>query len=221
MTTGELARLFNEAFGIGCDLRVVPAAGWRRTMHFEDTGLPWVLPSPNMPTPDTARVYPGACLVEGTNLSEGRGTTRPFELVGAPWIDGSALAAACTRAASGEGVSGAFFRPAAFRPMFQKHAGASCGGVQVHVVDREAFRPFAAYLLLLREARRLSPERFDWRRERYEFVSDRLAIDLLLGRSDLREMIEAAVPLDAMEAVWRDDLRAFTAVRERFLLYSA
>jgi uncharacterized protein YbbC (DUF1343 family) len=217
MTCAELARLFNDEFGIGCDLRVVPMEGWRRAMQFEDAGLPWVLPSPNLPTPDTARVYPGACLVEGTNLSEGRGTTRPFELIGAPWLDGRALAAALER----EGLEGVRFRPACFRPTFQKHAGRSCGGVQVHVTDRAAFRPFAAYLALLRAARAQDPSSFAWRSERYEFVSDRLAIDLLLGRRDLRHAIEAGASVAEMEALWRDDLGRFASVRGRFLLYES
>jgi len=219
MSSGELAGLFNEAFGLRCDLRVVPAAGWRREMHYEDTGLPWVLPSPNMPTPDTARVYPGGCLVEGTNLSEGRGTTRPFELIGAPWIDARALADACASAGDAEGLDGALFRAAHFRPTFQKHSGHSCGGLQVHVTSRDRFRPFATYLVVLREAARLAPDLFRWRTERYEFVSDRLAIDLLLGRTDLRPMIEAGAPLAEMEAAWRDDLAAFLSTRSRFLLY--
>src|SRR5262245_5275720 len=195
MTTGELARLFRDAFAIGGDVRVVPLSGWSRGMHYEETGLPWVLPSPNMPTPDTAFVYPGGCLVEGTNLSEGRGTTRPFELVGAPWIDPHALADALSQAGDAEGLDGVLFRAAWMKPGFQKHAGKSCGGVQVHVVDRERARPFATYLVLLREARKLAPDAFDWRREPYEFVSDRLAIDLLLGRSGLREMLESGAPL--------------------------
>lgn len=219
MTTGELARLFNERFGIGCDLRVVPMEGWRRRMHFEDTGLPWVLPSPNLPTPDTARVYPGGCLVEGTNLSEGRGTTRPFELVGAPWLDGEALRRRLAGAASADGLDGCGFRAAWFRPTFQKHARHSCSGVQVHVHDRERFRPFATYLALLREARRQDPGAFDWRREVYEFVGDRLAIDLLLGRAGLRAMIEAGALVPEMEATWGAGLRAFAEERERFLLY--
>jgi len=221
MTTGELARLFRDAFSIGGDLRVVPLSGWTRDMHYENTGLPWVLPSPNMPTPETARVYPGGCLVEGTNLSEGRGTTRPFELVGAPWIDAAAFADALAYAGDTEGLDGVLFRAAWFRPTFQKHAGRSCGGVQVHVVDRATARPFATYLVLLREARRLAPDLFDWRRERYEFVDDRLAIDLLLGRPDLRPMLEACASLAEMEAVWSAGLAGFLADRERALLYPA
>ena len=216
MTQGELARLFNDAFGIGCDLRVVPIEHWRRDMHHEDTGLPWVLPSPNMPTPDTARVYPGGCLVEGTNLSEGRGTTRPFELVGAPWLDGRSLAAAL----DAQGLDGVRFRPAAFRPTFHKHAGVSCGGVQVHVTDRGRFRPFESYLILLREARRQDVGSFAWRTTVYEFESDRPAIDLLLGRRDLRPHLEAGASLAEMESGWRDDLARFAALRERYLLYA-
>lgn len=219
MTTGELALLFRDAFGLRCDLRVVRMSGWTRAMQFEDAGLPWVLPSPNMPTPETARVYPGGCLIEGTNLSEGRGTTRPFELVGAPWLEAGAVAEALAQAGDAEGLDGVLFRAAWFRPTFQKHAGASCGGVQVHVIDRARARPFATYLVLMREARRLAPESFDWRRERYEFVDDRLAIDLLLGRADLRPMLEAGAALSEMEAAWAPGLAAFHADRARALLY--
>lgn len=221
MTTGELATMMRDAFGVACDLRVVPMSGWTRGQQFEDTALPWVLPSPNMPTPDTARVYPGGCLVEGTNLSEGRGTTRPFELVGAPWIDAAALEAALGEASDHEGLDGVLFRAAAFRPMFGKHQGRTCGGVQVHVTDRERARPFAVYLALLREMRRQAPDRFDWRRETYEFISDRLAIDLLLGRADLRGMIEAGAAVADMESAWRPGLDRFRVDRERFLLYPA
>jgi uncharacterized protein YbbC (DUF1343 family) len=219
LTTGELALLFRDTFGIGGDVRVVPLSGWTRGMQYEDTGLPWVLPSPNMPTPDTARVYPGGCLIEGTNLSEGRGTTRPFELVGAPWLDAATFADALALAGDAEGLDGVLFRAAWFRPSFQKHAGASCGGVQVHVTDRGTARPFATYLVLIREARRHAPDLFDWRRERYEFVDDRLAIDLLLGRADLRPMLDAGVSLAEMESSWAPELRRFLEDRERVLLY--
>ena len=219
MTTGELAHLFRDAFAIGGDLRVVPLSGWTRDMQYEDTGLPWVLPSPNMPTPETARVYPGGCLIEGTNLSEGRGTTRPFEFVGAPWMDAAAFAETLAQAGDAEGLDGVLFRAAWFRPTFQKHAGRSCGGVQVHVTDRGKARPFATYLVLIREARRLAPNLFDWRRERYEFVDDRLAIDLLLGRSDLRPMLEAGASLAEMEAAWAPGLARFLRDRDRVLLY--
>ena len=215
MTAGELARMFNEAFGIGCDLRVVPMTGWRRAVHFEETGLPWVAPSPNMPTPDTARVYPGGCLIEGTNLSEGRGTTRPFELIGAPWLNGTALASTLTAA----GLPGVRFRATVFRPMFHKHGGRTCGGIQVHVTDKDALRPFSVYLAIMQEAMRQDRESFDWRREAYEFETERLAIDLLLGRPDLRPMLEGGASVEELEKTGSEELAAFLELRERFLLY--
>jgi len=215
MTIGELALWFRDRDGRTCDLRVVPLDGWRRSMQFEDTGLPWVPPSPNMPAPQTARVYPGGCLVEGTNLSEGRGTTLPFELVGAPWLDGHALAAALRA----ERLDGLAVRAASFRPMFQKHGGRPCGGVQLIVDDRERFRPFAAYLALLSVARGQAPAEFAWRTETYEFETARPAIDYLLGQPGLREMLERGAPLAEMERTWVDGLRAFAEARRPFLLY--
>ncbi len=215
MTAGELATMFNEAFGIGCDLRVVEMKGWRRAMQFEQTALPWVPPSPNMPSPATARVYPGGCLVEGTNLSEGRGTTTPFELVGAPWIDGERLA----QAMRGEGLGGVIFRSASFRPMFQKHAGRSCGGLQVIVTDHRLFRPFSTYVAVLKEARMQEGDSFQWRSEPYEFEAQRLAIDLLLGRKELRPLIESGAPLAEMERLWESDAGQFEPLRSEFLRY--
>jgi uncharacterized protein YbbC (DUF1343 family) len=215
MTVGELAGMFNDEFGIGCDLHVVPMKGWGRSMGFEATKLPWVPPSPNMPSPTTAQLYPGGCLVEGTNLSEGRGTTTPFELVGAPWLDGHALASSLSRA----GLGGVRFRAASFRPMFQKHAALGCGGVQVIVDDRAAFQPFACFWELLRAARKLDRERFAWRTEEYEFETERMAIDLLLGRGDLRELLEQDVSYSEAEALWLEELATFTESRGRFLLY--
>ena len=215
MTTGELARLFNDEFGIGCDLHVVELGGWRRTMGFEDTRLPWVPPSPNMPTPTTARVYPGGCLVEGTNLSEGRGTTTPFELVGAPWLDGHRLAAALRRV----NTPGAVFRSTSFRPKFQKHADQPCSGVQVIVENAELFRPFSTYLAIIREARKQRPESFRWRTETYEFETERLAIDLLLGRPELRPMLESGAALEELERSWEKELGEFSKLRQRYLAY--
>jgi uncharacterized protein YbbC (DUF1343 family) len=215
MTPGELATLFRDAFGVRCDLRVVPLAGWSREAEFDATGLPWVPPSPNMPTLGTARVYPGGCLIEGTNLSEGRGTTTPFELVGAPWLDARALAAAPELAA----LDGVAFRAAGFRPMFQKHAGRACGGVQVLVTDAETFRPFETFLAVIAAARRLDAEAFDWRREPYEFETERLAIDLLLGRADLRSLLQQGAGPDEMRRSWEADLERFRRERQRFLLY--
>jgi uncharacterized protein YbbC (DUF1343 family) len=215
MTIAELAAYHNETQEIGCDLTVVPMAGWRRAMLWEDTELPWVAPSPNMPTPDTARVYPGGCLLEGTNLSEGRGTTRPFEWVGAPYLDGERLAAALER----RGLAGVRFRPAAFEPAFHKWARRTCSGVQVHVTDWDRFRSFGAYLALIIEARRQAPREFRWKRPPYEFQWKKLPIDLLCGTDAIRLAIERGVPLSRLEASWRPALAAFARARRPYLLY--
>ena len=214
MTIAELAAYLNETHGIGCDLSMVPMEGWRRAMSWEDTGLPWVAPSPNMPTPDTARVYPGGCLIEGTNLSEGRGTTRPFELVGAPFLDGRRLARALAR----RGLPGVTFRGAAFQPAFHKYRGQICQGVQLHVTDARRFKPFATYLAVIVEARQQS-RLFRWRRPPYEFERKRLPIDLLCGGDRIRRAIERGVPLGRLERSWRADLARFAQRRRRYLLY--
>jgi uncharacterized protein YbbC (DUF1343 family) len=216
MTGGELASMYNDAFGIGCDLRVIPMQRWHRSMFMDQTGLPWVPPSPNMPTLDTALVYPGGCLLEGTNLSEGRGTTRPFEQFGAPWLNGSEL----TSSMAGHAIPGALFRQSTFRPMFQKHAGLSCDGLFVHVTDRSRFRSFSFYLHAIQEILRLCPQPFDWRRETYEFENDRLAIDLLLGRAGIREALQQDVAVDDLEQSWSDELARFMKERKPYLLYS-
>ncbi|MCI0546771.1 MAG: DUF1343 domain-containing protein [Candidatus Rokubacteria bacterium] len=216
MTIAELAAYLNETHAIGADLTVVPMAGWQRSMWWADTGLPWVAPSPNMPTLDTALVYPGGCLIEGTNLSEGRGTTRPFELVGAPYLDGTRLAAGLAR----RRLPGVGFRAAAFAPMFQKWRGRFCGGVQVHVLDRRRFRPVLTYLSLIAEARRQAPGGFRWRRPPYEFEWKRLAIDLLNGGDGIRRAIERGVPVTRIAASWAGDLAHFARARRPYLLYS-
>ncbi|HXV61443.1 MAG TPA: DUF1343 domain-containing protein [Vicinamibacteria bacterium] len=215
MTVGELARFANDEFGINCRLTVVAMEGWKRSQWFDETGLPWILPSPNMPTLDTATVYPGACLLEGTNLSEGRGTTRPFEIMGAPWIDGAKLAAALDR----EHLPGVVFRPVAFEPTFQKFAGERCGGIQQHVVDREAYRPVRTGYAILLGVRRLWPNEFSWRPPPYEYELERPPIDILAGNTRIRELIERDAPLSEIEGSWQVDLARFKKVRERYLLY--
>ena len=215
MTAGELARYFNKTFKLGCDLVVVPMRGWKRSMWWEDTGLPWVIPSPNMPTVNTATVYPGMCLIEGTNLSEGRGTTHPFELFGAPWLDPFHLAELLNALE----LPGVRFRPHYFLPTFQKHAGRVCGGAELHVTNRAEFEPYRTGLWIVKVARDMNPEKFDWRRETYEFVSDRLAIDLLAGSARYRELVESGGNIDEWAAEWADPLREFSKTREEFLLY--
>lgn len=215
MTVGELALLFREERGLDADVRVVPMKGWRREMTFEDTGLPWVLPSPNMPTVDTAFVYPGGCLVEGTNLSEGRGTTRPFEIVGAPWLDPWRLARDLTR----ERITGVRFRPLYFRPTFQKHAGRLCGGVQVHVTNRRRFPAYLAYLLLIHHARRQNPAQFAWRDPPYEYEYIQRPIDIICGTDRIRRAIEAGVSPRRLVPSWKADLSRFRRRRAPYLLY--
>ena len=215
MTAGELARYFNKVFRLDCDLVVVPMRGWKRSMWWDETGLPWVLPSPNMPTLATATVYPGMCLIEGTNLSEGRGTTHPFELFGAPWLDPFKLAGKLNDV----GLPGIRFRPHFFLPTFQKHAGKVCGGVELHVTDRSSFEPFRTGLWCVKIAREMNPEQFDWRRETYEFVSDRLAIDLLAGTARYRELVESGGDIEEWMAEWKKPLDEFAERRAEFLLY--
>jgi len=215
MTIGELAGYLNDTHGLGCDLTVVPMLGWQRAMRWEDTGLPWVAPSPNMPTPDTAQVYPGGCLVEGTNLSEGRGTTRPFEWIGAPFLDGARLERALTR----RRLPGARFRAIGFEPAFHKWKGRRCSGVQVHVTDPDRFKPVATYAALLSEARRQAPRHFRWRKPPYEFERRKLPIDLLGGGPSIRRAIEGGAHLRHLEASWRRDLARFARARRPFLLY--
>ncbi len=215
MTIGELARMMNDAFGVACSLRIVPMEGWKRGMWFDRTGLPWVLPSPNMPTLGTATVYPGLCLLEGTNLSEGRGTTRPFEIAGAPWIDPEPFA----RSLNGFGLPGVRFRPLRYRPTFHKYAGRTCGGVEIHVVDRKAFLPFLTGACLICCAAGMWPGAFDWRREPYEFETERLAIDLLAGGPWLRETAEKGKDPARVQLQWQDELREFRTLRKDYLLY--
>jgi len=215
MTAGEIARLVNEEYGIDCRLTVIPLEGWRRSQWFDETGLPWVLPSPNMPTLETATVYPGACLFEGTNLSEGRGTTRPFEIMGAPWIDGEKLA----RELANEDLPGVIFRPLSFEPTFQKFQGMVCGGIQQHVFDRESYRPVRTGYALISWARRLWPDKFSWRPPPYEYELERPAIDILAGNGRLRELIDKDATLSEIESSWQVDLGHFKKVRERYLIY--
>ena len=215
MTIGELARLFNDHYGLAAAVDVVPMEGWTRGMFYDETGLPWVLPSPNIPTLDTAVVYPGTVLFEGTLLSEGRGTTKPFELVGAPWIDGDRFADQMNR----RGLPGVVFRPVFFEPTFHKHAGETCGGCQIHVTDRKAFAPHRAAIELLVEFHREAPDRFAWRNPPYEYEHVKPPIDILYGSDHLRLAIDDGRSGADLAGGWPRDEDAFRRLREPFLLY--
>ncbi len=207
MTVGELAKLFLEERSLDLDLMVIPCRGWERSMDWSQTGLNWVLPSPNMPTPDTAVIYPGGCLIEGTNFSEGRGTTRPFELWGAPWLDPDAMALPASW------TEGCLTRPCAFRPTFHKHSGLTCFGVQAHVEDPSTFKPVWFMTGMIARARAQRPELFAWRQEPYEFVVDPIAIDLLYGSSRERRFLESN------RVVWAGEELSFCERRAPHLIY--
>ncbi len=218
LTIGEVCGLLNDREGFGGSLEVVKMEGWRRGAYYDGTGLPWVQPSPNMPTLDSAIVYPGMCLLEGTEMSEGRGTTRPFELVGANYVNPFEL----SEELSGLDLGGVTFRPVFFQPTFHKFGGQTIGGVALHVTNRDEFRPLRTGLHFLGAIRRLYGDQLRWRTEVYEFVRDRLAIDLLFGSSEPRLLIDGgagASELDALYARWEQEAAAFREQRKPFLLY--
>jgi uncharacterized protein YbbC (DUF1343 family) len=225
MTIGELARLFNDRFGIGARLDVVTMHGWTRDMYHDEARAPWVMPSPNMPTLETALVYPGTVLFEGTNVSEGRGTTRPFELAGAPWVGGSSGArdgVSSERFAetlNARRAPGVFFRPVIFEPTFHKHVKTTCGGVQIHVTDRVQFRPVLVGVLLTECFRSAGPAHFEWRQPPYEYEHVKMPFDILAGTSTTREQIEAGVPAEQVAQSWEPAVEEFMQVRREYLLY--
>lgn len=215
LTAGEIAKWRAGVEKLDLDLAVIPMRGWRRDLAYAETGLPWVMPSPNMPTVDTALVYPGMCLVEGTELSEARGTTRPFELSGAPWLHPGKLAASLEAMA----LPGCRFRPATYLPTFQKHAGKPTHGVQLHVTDPLAFRPYRTGVAFLKACRDQAPAQFAWRTRAYEFVDKIPAIDLLCGSAAVREGIDAGASLDELAATWETEEKAYAEWRRELLMY--
>jgi uncharacterized protein YbbC (DUF1343 family) len=220
MTMGELGTYFRDRLGIRARLEVVRCEGWRRDMYFDETGLPWVYPSPNMPTLDTAILYPGMCLIEGTNLSEGRGTTRPFHLVGAPWLDAARFTDLCRKGALDNDLRGVAFRAATFEPRFQKFAGEPCHGVEVTVTDRHALDALLLGLVVIEAALRAAPDAFRWRTETYEFVDDPIAIDLLCGSAEARVGLESRVRPRDLVAAWAAERAAWDEEhRQPCLLY--
>jgi len=215
MTVGELAKLFNEHFSIGCDLDVITMQGWDRQYWHDETDAPWVLPSPNMPTLDSATVFPGTVHFEGTQVSEGRGTTRPFELIGAPYIDPEEYASALNDLS----LAGVFFRACVFQPTFQKHAGVSCGGVQIHVLDREVFEPVLAGVAMAKLAHDMYKESFRWKEPPYEYVFDKNPFDVIAGSDKTRKAFEQGLSLSEIEASWQSELNEFRRLRENYLMY--
>lgn len=215
MTVAELALMFNREFDIGCELDVVPMQGWERSNWWDQTGLHWVLPSPNMPTLDTATVYPGTVIFEGTLVSEGRGTTRPFELIGAPYIDPYRL----TDFLNCLDLPGVYFRPAYFQPTFHKHSGKLCGGLQLHVTDRKVFKPYLSGIAILYAIYRLYPKDLEWKQPPYEYVEDRLPIDIIFGTDSIRRQIEQGQSLQEIEEAWSKPLSEFMEKRVEYLLY--
>ncbi len=215
LTVAELARLFNRHFAIGSDLDVVAMSGWRRDMEFRDTGLPWVAPSPNLPTPESARVYPGQVLWEGTNLSEGRGTTQPFELFGAPYLGTDAV----LEAVGGREQPGVVLRPCTFEPTSGKHAGTPCRGFQLHVTDPDRYRPYRTSLALLQAVLESHPEDFAWKPPPYEYEFEKLPIDLILGSRQVRMRLEAMDSVEALARSWDAPLAEYAAASRGALLY--
>lgn len=215
LTMGEVVRLLNDREGFGAQIEVVRVEGWRREQLLPETGQRWVIPSPNMPSFEAMLLYPGACLVEGTELSEARGTTKPFEWVGAGFIDPFELA----RALSAAPLAGVAFRPIYFKPTFHKWAHQTIGGVEQHITDPRALEPLRVGMHLLATIRRLYGDALVWRTQAYEYVTDQLAIDLLFGGPEAREVIDSRGDIDALWRAWALEARAFYEERAPYLMY--
>lgn len=216
MTVAELARLFNDEFGIGCDLDVVALDGWNREFYYDVTDAPWVMPSPNMPTVDTAVVFPATVYLEGTAVSEGRGTTRPFEILGAPYVVSRDL----EKKLEGIGLPGVAFRSVGFIPTFQKCAGEGCGGIFIHVTDRAVFEPVFTGLSIIKAIFDLYPDDFKWKNPPYEYVYDRNPFDVINGTTKVRELYERGGSFDELRAICVQDVKSFDTLRQKYLIYS-
>jgi uncharacterized protein YbbC (DUF1343 family) len=215
LTIAELALFFKKYFKIECELEVVAMQGWERHLWLDETDAPWVLPSPNMPTVEAATVFPGTVFFEGTQVSEGRGTTKPFELIGAPYIDSQKFA----RELNSLNLPGVYFRAAEFQPTFQKHAGQTCGGVQIHVLDRDTFEPVRTGLSMVKAIVELYGSEFKWKNPPYEYVFDKNPFDVIGGTDRIRMAIESGTSIEALFDSWRVDVQAYVERRESILLY--
>lgn len=215
LTIGEIACYLKNNFYPKLDLHIIKMRGWKRKMWFDETNLPWIMPSPNMPTLDTATVYPGMCLLESTNISEGRGTTKPFEIFGAPFINTAAL----LKHLKTYHLQGVAFRPLCFQPTFQKYAGEICAGCQMYIIDRNKFKPFKTGVAILKTIHDLYPDNFKWKEPPYEYETEKMPIDILAGTDRLRNDIERGESLNNMEEWWREELKKFQKPRKDYLLY--
>lgn len=215
LTIGEAAGIFNTQHRIGCDLEVIPMEGWKRTMYFQETGLHWIPPSPNMPSFTTALVYPGQVILEGTNLSEGRGTTTPFEILGAPFIDPFRL----HYSLAGKDLPGIHLREVFFQPTFHKWQGEVCGGLQIHITDPDSYKPYVTSLTIIQEIHSLYPRDFSWRNPPYEYEEEKMPIDLISGDDSIREAIEQGRDVNQLEASWKEELDQFREMAKHHFLY--
>jgi len=215
LTIGELALLFNNHYQIGCELEIIPMEGWNRQMLFHETGLHWIPPSPNMPTPLTALVYPGQVVLEGTNLSEGRGTTSPFEYCGAPFINPYQL----KKETQKRKLPGIYLREVFFQPTFNKWQNEVCGGVQIHLTDPEAYKPYHTTLALIQDCISLYPHHFAWRMPPYEYETEKMPVDLLIGDKNVREGIERQEDITLLEESWQKELMSFREKARSCFIY--
>ena len=216
LTMGELASLFNQHYKIGCELEVITMEGWNRSMLFNETDLPWIPPSPNMPTPQTAMVYPGQVILEGTNLSEGRGTTSPFELFGAPFIDPPQL----KKKVESRKLPGIHLREVFFQPTFNKWQNKLCGGLQIHITDTHNYKPYLTTLAIIQDIIALYPDHFAWRSPPYEYEKEKLPVDIITGDKSLREGIEQQREIHSLEKSWQKELQSFKEIAKRYFLYN-
>ncbi len=215
LTVGELAKLFNTEFHINCDLEVITMNNWERQDFYDETDAPWVMPSPNMPTVDTTVVFPSTVYFEGTKVSEGRGTTRPFEIVGAPYIDSNEYADEL----SALELPGVIFRPINFLPTFQKYSNQSCGGVFLHITERNLFEPVITGLAMVKIMYELYPKDFEWKDTPYEYEFDRNPFDVIAGTTKIREMIEEGKSIAEIKLSWKNDVEDFNELRKKYFLY--
>jgi len=215
LTMGECLKMSVDLKNIKTNLKIVKMEGWKREMSYNDTELPWVQPSPNIPTPETALVYPGMVLLEGTNISEGRGTTKPFEIVGAPWIEPERFSRELSRAC----IEGAIFRPLHFIPTWDKYRGEVCGGIQIHVTDREKFKPIRCGAAVIFTAKKLYPDSFRWAEPPYEYEQNIPPIDIISGSDELRAAVDGGEDMESLFLKWENDEETFKKERKSFLLY--